>query len=167
MKRFNFSKGYSVIELLVYISLFVLIAVVVMQSMIYAMKTYGTARAYRALQRNAETTLSRLTTEIRGSKTISTAGSSFGVSSGVLALTGTDNAGTAYNPIFSLVSGIPQVVAGGTTTQLASSEVNFTSFTFWNITTATSDAVKVEVTLSTTRAPFITKSFYTTVALRE
>lgn len=167
MKRLNFSKGYSVIELLVYISLFVLIAVVVMQSLIYAMKTYSTARAYRTLQRNAEITLSRLTTEIRGAKTISTGGSSFGVSSGVLALTGTDNAGSTYNPTFSLVSGIPQVVVGGATTQLASSEVSFSELTFWNITTANSDGIKIKITLSTTRAPFITKSFYTTAVLRE
>ncbi len=167
MKKPTLSKGYSLIELLVYISLFVLIAVVVMQSLIYAMKTYGTARAYRTLQRNAEITLSRLTTEIRSAKTVSTAGSSFGVTSGVLALTGVDNSGTAYNPTFSLVSGIPQVVVSGVTTPLASSEVSFGEFTFWNITTANSDAIKIKITLSTSRAPFITKSFYTTATLRE
>jgi type II secretory pathway pseudopilin PulG len=167
MKRINFSKGYSLIELVIYISLFVLIAVVVIQSLIYAMKTYSTARNYRTLQRNAETTLSRLTTEIRSAKAVSTSSSSFGTTSGVLALTGIDSAGLPYNPTFSLDNGIARVVVGGVSTPLASSEVTFSELTFWNIITTNSDAVKIKTTLSTTRPPFITKTFYTTVILRE
>jgi hypothetical protein len=167
MKQLNFSKGYSVLELVIYISLFAVIAVVVIQSLIYSMKTYATARAYRTLQRNAETTLFRLTSEIRQAKNISAASSSFGISSGVLALTGVDSTGAVYNPSFSLSSGTPRLLVGGVTTLLASSEVNFSEFTFWRIVTAKSDAIKIKVTLSTKSVPVITKTFYTTTILKE
>ena len=167
MKKNNFSKGYSLIELVVYISLFVLIAVVVIQSLIYAMKTYSSARNYRALQRNAETTLSRLTTEVRSAKTVSISSSSFGVALGTLALNGVDNNGSPYNPTFSLVNGVVYIVDSGVSTPLSNSEVIFNELTFWNITTANSDAIKIKTTLSTTKLPVITKTFYTTVILRE
>ncbi len=162
----HLSKGYSIVELLVYISLFILISLVVVQSLLYAMKTYSIARAYRTLQRNAETSLNRITSEIRQSSGVS-AGSVFGSTPGTLVLTGTDSGGSPYTSTISTSSGVVQVVTGGVTTALTSIEESVSSLTFWHIVTATSDAIKIEVTYTTVRAPVVTRKFYTTVALRE
>ncbi|MCC7436641.1 hypothetical protein IT402_02070 [Candidatus Nomurabacteria bacterium] len=167
MKKNNFSKGYSIIELVIYISLFVLIAIVVIQSLLYSIKTYSNARAYRTIQRNAETFLSRTTNEIRQAKNISVSASTFSSSPGVLSLTGLDSSSSPYTATISVASNVPQISISGATTSLSSSEVSVSELTFWNITTTSSDAVRIKLTLTTTRAPFITKTFYTTVVLRE
>ncbi|MEK7227870.1 MAG: hypothetical protein AAB681_00760 [Patescibacteria group bacterium] len=166
MKHPALTKGYSVIELVVYISLFVLISLVVVQSLLYSMKTYSIARAYRTLQRNAETSLNRITSEIRQSSDVS-AGSVFGSTPGTLVLTGTDSGGAPYTSTISVSNGVIQIVTGGVTTALTSVEESVSDLTFWHIVTSTTDAIKLEVTYTTVREPVITRTFYTTVVLRE
>lgn len=161
------SKGYSFIELIVYISVFVLISIVVTQSLLYSMKTYSVARSYRALQRNADTALDRITREVRNASSITTGSSTFGSSPGTLSFSGTDSTNTPYSGSLSVLNGNISLVLNGNTYDLTSNEVSISDITFWSITTNTSDAVKIKITLSTTRAPIITKSFYTTVVLRE
>ena len=167
MKKNNFSKGYSLIELVIYISLFAVISVVVIQALLYSMKTYSSARAYRTIQRNSETFLNRLTNEVRQASSISATGNTFGSSPGVLSLRGLDNVGSPYTATVSVSGSIPQIAIGSNTTNLSSSEVAISELIFWKITTANSNAVKIKSTFTTTRAPFITKSFYTTVVLRD
>jgi len=167
MKKSNYSKGYSIIELLVYIALFVLISLVVVKSLIYMMKTYSDARSFRTVQQNGELVMERLTREIRQANTVSVAGSAFGSSPGTLSLSGKDNSNAPYTAVASLVNGVAQLTINGVSSSLSSDEVSISNLTFWNITTATSNAIKLQLTLTTTNAPVVTKSFYTTVVLRE
>lgn len=167
MQKTNYSKGYSVIELVVYITLFVLISVVVIQSLIFVMKTYANARSFRTLQQNGELVMERITREVRQASSISVASSVFGSSPGTLTVSGTDTVGVPYTDIFSVVSGAVQLSVNGVTSNLSSSEVTVSNLTFWNITTTSSEAVRIQLSLTTTNIPIVTKSFYTTVILRE
>lgn len=166
MKRVNYSKGYSIVELLVYITLFIVISVAVVQSLIFMMKTYANARSFRTLQQNGELVMERLTREIRQSGSVSAASSVFGSSPGTLTISGTDSLGVAYTDVFSVSNGAVQLSVNGIVSTLSSSEVTVSNLTFWNITTGT-EAVKVQLALTTTNAPIVTKYFYTTVILRE
>ncbi len=167
MKKANYSKGYSVVELVIYITLFVLISVVVIQSLIYVMKTYASARSFRTLQQNGELVMERLTREIRQSDSVSIGGSVFGSSPGTLTVSGTDSGGAPYTDVFSVVNGVSQLSVNGSVSNLSSGEVTVSNLTFWNVATTGSEAIKIKLTLTTTNIPVITKSFYTTVVLRE
>jgi Tfp pilus assembly protein PilW len=167
MKRINYSKGYSMVELLVYITLFILISVVVTQSLLFVMKTYANARSFRTLQQNSELVMERLTREIRQSDTISVAGSVFGSSPGTLTITGSDVSNVPYTDVFSVVGGAVQLSVNGVASNLSSGEVSVSNLTFWNITTTGSKAIRVQLTLTTINKPIVTKTFYTTVIMRE
>lgn len=167
MKTSNFSKGYSVIELVIYVALFVVISVVVVQSLIFIMKTYANARSFRVIQQNGELVMERMTREIRQSNTIGVAGSVFGSSPGTLVVSGSDTSGVAYVDAFSVVNGAVQLSVNGAVSNLTSSEVVVSNLTFWNVVNTNVRAVKVQLTLTTTTIPVVTKTFYTTVGLRE
>ncbi len=167
MKRVNYSKGYSIIELLVYITLFILISVVTTQSLLFVMKTYSNARSFRTLQQNSELVMERVTREIRQSDTVSVAESVFGSSPGTLAITGSDANNVPYTNVFSVVNGAVQLSVNGVPSNLSSNEVTVSDLTFWNITTTGSKAVRIQLTLTTINKPIVTKTFYTTVIMRE
>jgi Tfp pilus assembly protein PilW len=166
MKQPNFSKGYSLIELLVYVSLFVLISIVIIQSLIFTMKTYANARAYRTLQQNGELVMERITREIRQASAVSTGSSTFGSSPGTLSLSGEDSVGTPYTATVSVSGGSVQLATSSVGSTLSSTEVTVSNLTFWNITTATSSAIKIELTLTTLNSPVISSKFYGTAVLR-
>ncbi len=166
MNKSNYTKGYSLIELLVYITLFITISLVVMQSLLYAMKTYSNARTYRSIQQNAELAMERITREIRQADTISVTGNVFGSSPGTLVISGINDLGNSFTDSITVAGGAVQITTNSVASTLTSSEVIVNDLTFWNISAAASDAIKLKMTLSTTRPPVITKSFYTTVILR-
>ncbi len=167
MKQQNYSKGYSLIELVIYIALFVVISIVIVQSLVFVMKTYANARSFRALQQNGELVMERITREVRQSNTVSTASSVFGVTPGTLVVSGLTSGGSAYTDTFSVVNGAVQLSTTGVISTLSTNEVVVNALTFWNITTANSDAIKVRLDLTTVKAPIVSKSFYSTIILRE
>lgn len=167
MKNKNYSKGYSLIELLVYVSLFVVISVVIVQSLLYMMKTYSNARSFRTLQQNGELIMERITRDIRQASSVVPGSSVFGTSPGTLALSGKDSENVAYSETLSLVSGTAKINIDGVVSDLSSNEVSVADLTFWSITTTSSDAIKFKLTLTTNRNPIVTKTFYNTVILRE
>lgn len=167
MRKFHFTKGYSIIELLVYIALFVTISLVVMQSLLFILKTYATARAYRTLQQNGELVMERITREVRQASSVSPAASVFASSPGTLALSGEEADTTPYTASIGVSNGVVEFTKTGVTGQLSSNEVVVNELIFWHIDTLTEDAIRVQLVLSTTRQPFVSSTFNTTVVLRE
>lgn len=167
MRNLRFTKGYSIIELLVYIALFVTISLVVMQSLLFILKTYATARAYRTLQQNGELVMERLTREIRQASSFAPAASVLASSPGTLALSGEEANATPYTASIGVSNGIVEFTKTGVTGPLSSNEVIVNELIFWHIDTVTEDAMRVQLVLSTTRQPVVTSTFNTTVILRE
>lgn len=168
MKFFsNTTRGYSLIELVIYIALFVTISLVVMQSLIAITKTYAAARTYRTLQQNGELVIERLTREIRQASSISPAGSVLGSSPGVLALGGEEADATPYTLSVGVTNGVVTLTKNVTATPLSSDEVSVDELIFWHVDTLTEDAVRIQLTLSTTRIPIVSSTFNATVILRE
>ncbi len=156
--------GYSLLELVIYLGLFVLLSVVLIQSLVSVMRTYATAQAYRALQQNGEVVMDRITREIRAASTISSA--TYGTSPGTLSLSGTDSEGNAHTATFNLSGGTVQINDDGSSGVLTTTSVVVTSLLFYATSNTVTDGVKVEITLSTVNGYAASATFYTTVFLR-
>ncbi len=154
------NKGYSLLELLIYIALFAVISIVLVRSLIVVMRTYASAQANRRLQNNGELIMERITREVRDAESISSG--TFGTNPGVLALSGEDG-----NTTFSVVSDAVQVNDDGTIGALSTNKVSVTSLVFRRITTPVGEGVKIELTLTTANAVIKSASFYSTALLRQ
>src|SRR3989338_1711977 len=73
-------SGTSMIELIVYIAIFVVIAVVVVQGIVQLMRIYGRSRYDRRVNLAAQTALERLVREVRLAKNVEVDGSTLTLS---------------------------------------------------------------------------------------
>lgn len=161
-KRITMQAGYSLLELVIYIGLFALLSIVLMQSLMSVVRTYAAASRYRTLQTNGEIVMERITRSVRGAQTVAT--SLCGASSGTLVTT--DSVGSTN--AFALSSGtLTLAVDGGAASPLTTSEVSVTTFTVCPITTPVGSGTKVTLTLATTDSTPTTASFYTTTMSRQ
>lgn len=158
-------QGYSLIELVIYIALFALISVVIVNALIMVMRTYASAQGYRRLQTNGELIMERVVREIRDASVVS-GNSVYGVNSGTLSLSGTDSSGTAHTAVFSVSNGALVLNENGTSANLSTSEVVVSTFIVRHITTTNGEGIKVELTLATTNGHIVSVPFYATAMLR-
>lgn len=167
MKYNTTQRGYSLIELLIYIALFTVLSLVLIRSLITVMRTYATAHAYRTVQHTGTLIMDRVTREIRDATSIS-ASSVYGANPGTLILTGTDDANNPHTVTFGVTSNKVRITdTTGTTGDLSSSDVTVTSLVFRQITTTVGSGVKIELTLQTASGYQTSASFYQTVLLRQ
>lgn len=156
-------KGFSLIEVLVYIAVTVLIAGACVTTYLSLDATLIRNRTERILAHSASVSLERMVRNIRGAESINNAGSTFGTSPGALELV----SGTTTTK-FS-ISGDNLVVAvnGGTPGPLTSEEVIVRDLVFTRFTGAVTDMIRVQLTLSAnTKAASTTRTFYTSAVLR-
>jgi type II secretory pathway component PulJ len=166
MKNNRLNQGYSLIELLVYITIFVFISIILINALVTIMRTHATSQAYRRLQHNGELVLERMTRETREASSVDS-GSVLDTNPGVLILSGTDSGGSARTVTFSVSDGAVQINDNGTSGNLTSDEVTVTSLIFRSVTTVAGTGVKVELQLSTANGYSASAPFYTTVMLRD
>jgi Tfp pilus assembly protein PilW len=159
MRNLSLQRGYSLLELVIYLALFTLLSIVLIKSLVTVMRTYATAQSYRALQNNGELVLERITREVREADSFS--GGTYGINPGTLGLSANGQITT-----FSVVNGAVQINDNGTTGILTTSEVTVTSLIFKQITTTTTKGVKVELTLTTASGYSNSISLYTTIMMR-
>lgn len=158
-------QGYSLIELVIYIALFALISVVIMNALITVMRTYASAQGYRRLQTNGELIMERVVREVRDASALS-GGSVYTSNPGTLSLSGTDGSGAAHTAVFSVSNGALVLNDNGTSANLSTSEVAISNFIVRRITTAGGEGIKIELTLTTTNGHIVSASFYGTAMLR-
>ncbi len=164
MKINKLQKGYSILELVIYIALFSIIVVVIINSLLTITKTYSTAQGYRRLQSNGDLIMDRIAREIRSSNTIVSA--TYNTNPGSISLSGVDSIGGTKSSSFSITNGVLQINDNGNIGDLSTSEVVVTSLIFRNITTANSLGIKVEMTLTTANGYIVSAPFYSTILLR-
>lgn len=164
MKKIIFTKGNSLIELIVYLAIFSVLCLVIIKSLVTSMTVYGQSQGYRKLQAQGELVMERVTHELRQATTVT---GTYGTSPGSITLTGKDISGTAQTVAFSMSSGKVWVsVNGGAQSPLTGGNIAPSSLIFRTITTSKGTAIKVELTLATTSGTSIAAPFQTTVFLR-
>lgn len=168
MKKNKLQKGYTLIETIVYLSIFALVSVLVINSFITVSYSYSSVRSNNDLLESGSFAMERMSREIRQAKTISVANSTLSSSPGVLELNSTDSSGNAFIVKFSVSNGALNVYENNTLVgNILGSNVSVTNLVFRRITTTKGEAVKIEMTLQDTRSKTTSiEKFYDTVILR-
>lgn len=156
------------IEMLVYAFILVLITSAVMYTLITLAHLYRSITSISRIESAAYVGLERMVREIRGASGINDALSTFNSTSSVLTLDSTDNSGATTTVRFFLSDTTPHIEVGGIDAgPLAPTSVRVTSLLFRKISTAHSQAVKIETVIeSGSGQNYRSKSFYSTVVLR-
>lgn len=164
----NKAQGFSLVEMVIYISIFALLAVVVINSFAVVIGSFNETRTNRDLLESGNSALERISREIRLAQSIDAAGSTFAVTPGILDLNSTDASNNPRTVTFAVSNGALNLTQNGTLTgNLLNDNVDVTSLIFRQITTTEGSAVKVEMVLEDQRGKARkSATFYDTVILR-
>lgn len=154
--------GYTLPEVLIYIAILSVLLVAIVQSLLLLTNSYKNIKAVRSIESSAITAIDRMETDIRGAESINTGNSSFNVNPGVLTIT------TGATTTKFYVSNQRMYVDenGVQVGPLTNADVKVTSLIFRSISTTTSSAVKIEMSLQSSYSSALTKNFYMTTVLR-
>lgn len=158
------STGSSLLELIIYISLFVVLSLAMVRSLISMTNSFKSVQANLLLSTNGGAVLERMSREIALAESIDTANSTFGSNPGVLQFTYTSNGTQTIK--FMVVNGTLKFYRGGALIgNLTGPNITVTNLVFNNITTINGGAIKISLTLQDTKS-LKSESFYLTVKER-
>jgi type II secretory pathway pseudopilin PulG len=164
----HLKAGMTLVELLIYIGILLMLTGVVVATLLALSRSYNTLKSTENIDSAAEIAMERMVRFIRNSASVDTGLSTLGTSPGVLQLNTLDESEHASTAKFSLTGQVLHITEAGVDEgPLTSSNVRITSLIFTKITTAQSQAVKIQMQLeSGTSTSYRVKSFYSTVVLR-
>jgi hypothetical protein len=164
----NMKKGSSVVEAVIYIFIFSLLSLAVVNALQSVTRSYRLIQASFALESVGHTALERIARDARDSTSIDTAVSTFGTSPGNLVLNGTDSSGNDQTIEFYVLNGAIRVKENNVDIgPLTSSKATVTSLIFTSIITGNSQAVRIEVTAESGQGEtYKSRTFRTTAVLR-
>lgn len=143
-------KGYSLVEMLVYVSLLTMISIIVIQTMMSFSISYKELLAMRRVEHSALDAMERMTYSIRRAATIDTINSILGTSPGILTLT-QNIATTPITTKFYVENGVLKMDIDGTYFgPLTGSNISVTDISFSSFDSGISKAIKIEMTISGT-----------------
>ena len=156
------SKGFSLVEILIYLAIFTTLSILVINSFINIISSFNTTNTNRKLQEAGLGSMERVVREIRQAKSIDIANSS----SNTLQLNSTNS---SNNPmiikIISENNDLNLYKDSNLEGNLLLSKIDLTSLVFRRISTSLGEAVKIEMTLQDQRSDKAV-NFYDTVILR-
>lgn len=160
------TNGFSLLELLVYVTILSATSILVVGVLLSLARSYGSLSVSKSIHRSAAVSLERLVREIRDASSITTAQSTFSEHPGVLVLE-TDVSGVESTVGFSVVDGALVVSQGGMSQgALTEPLVEVDSLIFRSFNEGV--GVKVELELTGTRGSISkTESFEVSALLRE
>lgn len=163
-------SGYTLIELVIYVGIVAVVALVVTNSILILNRTLASFRLERRVISSGETAMRRMIRELRLANDIH-ASSTLGVSPGVLSMASQESEEDASaKSVMIYVSGGVLTLRRATSSAVAltASGVTVTNLTFRQITNGTvSKAVKIELTLQALYgSASTTRNYYTTTLLR-
>ena len=161
------NTGYSLVELIIYISILTLIIVIIVNTTISFTTSYRRLIALRTVEHSAEDAMERMTRDIRGAKTVDNAKSTLGTSPGILTIISTIS-GVSTTTKFYLQNGILKLDINGTYFgPLSLSNASTTSLIFRDLSSGISHAIKIDMAVTATSGPITTtKTFHSTIILR-
>ena len=147
--------GYSFVEIIVYMMLFVTLSTVLISCLIGMTKSYRVVRSTNDLIDGAHVSMERVTREIRGATSLDLTTSVFATDPGVLKLNTTNASGGAKTVQFDTTGSTLEMLDSehGSAVNLTGESVAVTSLVFRKITPAHGSAVRIEMTLHSLRSP--------------
>ena len=162
MKKEN-TKGFSLIEMVVYVSILAIVFVVVINTLLIISRSYSSIKVSLDINNSATVSVERIIGEIRKANSVNLIQSTFDSNPGRLVLNTTDDAGALLIVDFYLENNTLKLKEGGLFSGDLTSDVDVTNLVFRRITNETSEAVKIEMELSNGNK---NKVFYNTAVLR-
>jgi competence protein ComGC len=143
------NKGFSVMEMIIYISILTVLIVIVMNILISINRSEKIIRATKNIQTSGVSTLERITREVRSASDIDSLGSVFDVHPSRLSLVRTNPAGSVVRTVeFFLDSGSLRVRENGVDLgALSDQSVEITNLVFRQFMNDNSKGVRIELTL--------------------
>jgi hypothetical protein len=167
-KIFKKNNGFSLLEMLIYVSILALMLVVIIEVTNSVVKSQRVMGSQRKIDNSLTLTFERIIREIRLAESVDTAASTLGSHPGVLALDGEDELGNLREVSFYLSGG--QVVMeenGALVGAVSQSDVTVTSLIFQIFATSTSQGIRATITLeSGTSTHYRSSNFYTSAVTR-
>lgn len=156
-------RGYTLLEIVIYVSILAVIAVLVVGSVLSIYQAFAKIRVERKLVLNGDVALETMVRSVRSATSSNAAISVFGSSPGVLQV----NAGNSKEK-FSLSGTILQTQKGtGPAENLTSSDVEVTSLIFYATSTDDSKMITIRMSLRAGGGVFQkTKNFYGSAVMR-
>lgn len=154
------SKGFTLVEMLMYAGILAIILIVIFNIILSFMNSYRTLSALSSMESSATTAMERLTRDIRNS----TSATVSGMGSSTLTLVSETGVNTQfYLQGETLHVGVNNVDLG----PLTASTVNVTGLTFNVLNSTNSKAVKIDLTLESTSGTAVqTKNYHDTIILK-
>jgi type II secretory pathway pseudopilin PulG len=167
-KKLTSQKGFSIVEMIVYIAILAFVTLGIINTLLLAGKSWVALESNRILNVSAQSTFEVITREIRNALSIDVAQSTFTSTSSVLMLNTQDLTGNAVAVKFFVQNGAIKIQRGTASAYpLTLSAASSTSFTMYRITTPQSEGVKIDMTIqSGIRNVYREQNFSTTVMLR-
>ncbi len=168
MQSRSTTKGFSLIEMLVYVALLSILLLVVINSVILIINSYRNIKTTEVLENAGLTAMDRLEAEIRNAKSIDATNSVFNSSGTSSILTLNTSTTTPAKVKFYATSTTLAVDEDGVYSgPLISSNARLKTLSLWLISTSTSQAVKIELEVESGVGPsYKSAKFYDTAILR-
>ena len=176
LKIIKREKGFSIIEIIIYLAIFAFVSIFVVNSLIVSMSSFSSTHTNHLLMESGLSSMDRISREIRQASSVDIGNSSLGVNPGILQLNTTDGAGKViavkikketdlslniYKSVYT--SPINLVLVGN----LLNSSIVIDNLIFRRIDTVAGEGVKIEMTLRDSKSKNNkTEKFYDTVILR-
>lgn len=160
--------GYTLGEMLVYISVLVIILGLVINTLIIMMRSYNVMRTAKNIETSATVSLERISREVRNALSVEEGVSVFGVNPGKLVLSTLDEDGDPLTlTFFGTGNTIYLKKNSDSPVPLTASSTEVTTVIFRHLSGAVSEAVRIEMAVAATSSgAFQSKNFYDTVIVR-
>ncbi len=160
-------KGFTLIELVIYIGILALFVFIVADSMISITRSYATLKSARAIHFSALSSYDRLANQIRDGREINLGLSTLGSHPGTLAVVSDTGSGDS-TIVFSLENGRLKVVTDSVEEGfLTKDDTTITNLVFNKFLVNGSEGVRVEMTIESVHGTSTRSSvFYNTFKLR-
>ncbi|MBI2120993.1 MAG: type II secretion system protein [Parcubacteria group bacterium] len=168
MRNIN-TKGYTLLETIAYIAIFIIVMVAVLDMLLTLSKSFSRVRAYNEVRVDGMSVVERIAREVRTAGSVNILGSDFDAHPGNLLINTTDAAGTAKTIEFywnSTAKNMNIIDNGVDKGALNGSSTEITSIVFRNASTTKGEAIKIELTLQSKRTTAIAAKFYDTIVMR-
>ena len=162
------AKGFTMVELVVYIGMFALISVVLVNSLMSTIRISNELRAARDINDSAVSVMERLTRDLRGGTQIDLVNSSFGANPGRLTFQTLSASGTAMTVEYYVSTSTLLVKENGVVRgSLLSSRTKIDGLVFYYVSSGATTGVKTELHLRSVRGGISdVDHFYNTTILR-
>ena len=158
-------KGFSLVEIIMYISLLAVFVGAITWSLSVILHSYNKMKNERAIENSAMVSMNRMVQEIKNSKSVDLANTATSTQNGYLTLNNFDLYQNPGNVKFYLLNNrIYEDKNGVTLGPLTSEDVNVSSLVFRYFTNASSTGIKIEMAIQA--ASLQVNNFYDSAVLR-